>query len=93
MACLHGETYDAPMGWWMIAPALMVIPVGLIWWEKRHPNPDAAYQCPQCEHQVGLDDALSHCAAVDDLGGWVSSDCYCDNDYHWNYEATVDTAT
>jgi hypothetical protein len=77
--------------WWLMAPALMLVPVIAIWWQKHHPDEDDEERsaCPRCHHEFGLDDSLKHCGEVDDIGGWVSSDCGCQADYHWNYESTA----
>lgn len=50
--------------------------------KKRDPEPDG---CPQCGHEAGLDDDRRCCPEIEDYSGWVSDQCRCTNDYHWNY--------
>jgi len=75
---------------WMIGVALAMIPVGLIWWEKRHPPKfrDGWVACTKCGHAEGLAADGKHCANVEPVTGWANDACVCQNDFHWNYEST-----
>lgn len=78
--------------WMYVAGAGMwAVLIASAWSERRWPaapNPDA---CPECSHECGLSELGrgQHCEHIDDNNGWSSDRCECQNDYHWNYEATA----
>ncbi|OYN80403.1 hypothetical protein CG716_09730 [Mycolicibacterium sphagni] len=79
--------------WWLIAPALMIVPFLGAWLEKRFGDDPAddvdAIGCPECSHEAGLDPGGNCCSAVEAIGGWVDGGCTCQNDYHWRFESVV----
>lgn len=73
--------------WWLllIGCAMCAVIVAVIIFGKTPPT-----GCPKCEHAFGLDSARKHCGDTDSYSGWGRDNCHCQNDYHWNYEATAD---
>lgn len=78
------------MGVLLAAGAVMwsiIMACAYLGWRDARNDPDL---CPECFHEVGLNDRRTRCGGVDDNNGWSSHRCTCQNDYHWRYESAID---
>lgn len=72
------------MGAWVWTLALIGLPLFAHWFQKHFPDePEAGGGgCPRCMHDTAVDKANRLCGGVEDITGFASAPCSCQNDFH-----------